>query len=74
MTRRYRRNDPLADVIRSQQEEIEKYKWIESEKRGFDIGWDRAEREWLNQHFPAWKRYRWVGALSEALGHTTGLN
>lgn len=74
MTTRHRQNNPLADVIRSQQEEIEKYKWIESEKRGFDIGWDRAEREWLQHHFPAWKRHSWFGAISEALGHTAGLN
>jgi hypothetical protein len=42
MTLRHRKSDPLADVFRSQQEEIKKYKWIESEKVGRDIGWERA--------------------------------
>jgi hypothetical protein len=67
MTRRHRKQDPLADVIRSQQEEIKKYKWIESEKAGRDIGWERAEQEWLKNHFPNWKRARWERAIKDAL-------
>ncbi len=42
MTLRHRKKDPLADVFRSQAEEIKKYKWIESEKLGRDIGWEGA--------------------------------
>lgn len=68
MTQRYRKQDPLADVVRSQQEEINKYKWIESEKAGQDIGWERASREWLEKHFPEWKRHSWQRAIEEALG------
>lgn len=67
MTKRYRRQNPLADIVRSQHEEIKKYKWIESEKAGRDIGWERAEREWLQKHFPAWKNDRWQRAVAEAL-------
>jgi hypothetical protein len=74
MTRRYRKHDPLAEIIRSQQEEIQKYKWIESEKAGYDIGWERATREWLQKHFPDWKRHRWQQAIAEALGKQAGLN
>jgi hypothetical protein len=28
--------------------EINKYKWLESEKAGSDIGFERASREWIN--------------------------
>jgi hypothetical protein len=50
-------NSLVADeLIRSQREEIEKYRWIESEKTGRDIGWKRASEEWKQRHFPAWKR------------------
>lgn len=28
--------------------EIEKHKWIESEKVGHDIGHERASRDWIN--------------------------
>jgi hypothetical protein len=67
MTLRHRKQDPLADVIRSQQEEIKKYKWIESQKAGGDIGWERAEQEWLQKHFPEWKRDSWKRAVNDAL-------
>ena len=36
-------------------DEILEYKWLESEKAGYDIGMDRAIREWLHQHYTAWK-------------------
>ncbi len=74
MTNRYRNTDPLAAMDRSQQEEIEKYKWIESEKAGNDIGWERAAREWLDRHFPAWKQDNWQRAVQEALETETGWN
>jgi len=74
MTLRHRKQDPLADVFRSQQEEIKKYKWIESEKAGRDIGWERASREWLQKHFPGWKRDRWDRFIQEALHGQESLN
>lgn len=46
---------PVAELIWTQQEEIEKFKWIESERRGFDIGWEQAVREWCRQHYEAWQ-------------------
>jgi hypothetical protein len=74
VTARYRKTDPLADVFRSQQEEIKKYKWIESEKVGKDIGWERATREWMQQHFPGWKQDRWNWFIQEALRTQDSLN
>jgi hypothetical protein len=38
---------PLARLLHSQQEEIAKYKWIESDKTSRDIGWQHAAEEWL---------------------------
>ncbi len=40
--------DPLA------REEIGRYQWIESEKAGFDIGWERASEEWVSRYAIAW--------------------
>jgi len=74
MTNRSRKPNPLAEIVRSQQEEIKKYKWIESEKAGQDIGWERATREWMQKCFPEWKRFRWSRAIEEALHSATGLN
>jgi hypothetical protein len=47
-------------------EEIARYKWLESERLGYDIGWERARKEWERLHFPAWKRFHWENALKEA--------
>jgi hypothetical protein len=74
MTQRSRKQDPLVEMTRSQLEEIKKYKWIESEKAGRDIGWERARHEWLQQHFPNWKRNRWERAVQEAISAANGLN
>ncbi|MCK4908041.1 MAG: hypothetical protein KAS64_10845 [Spirochaetes bacterium] len=34
----------------SQMNEIFKYKWIESEKRGYDIGNNQAAFEWIGKY------------------------
>ena len=52
---------PLFEILWSQQEEIESYKWIESEKRGHDIGWKRAVTEWQDRHYGEWKAYVMLG-------------
>ena len=34
--------------------EIMRYKWLESEKAGHDIGSHKATHEWINQHYDEW--------------------
>ncbi len=46
---------PIVELIWTQQDEIEKFKWIESERRNEDIGWERAVREWCQKHYEAWQ-------------------
>lgn len=36
-------------------DEILKYKWIESEKMGKDIGLDKAWLQWEAKHYKKWK-------------------
>jgi hypothetical protein len=67
MMQRTQKQDPLAEIIQSQQEEIKQYKWIESEKVGRDIGWECAAHEWSHRHFPEWKRHVWNRAVQDAL-------
>jgi len=62
-----RQSDPLEELIRIQQEEIARHKWIESEKAGRDIGWDRAHADWLEKHFPEWESHQRSRAIDEAL-------
>jgi len=36
-------------------DQVMKYKWIESEKRGADIGLERAWLQWESRHYQTWK-------------------
>jgi hypothetical protein len=38
-------------------EEINRHRWIESEKAGHDIGFDRASSDWLDRFSNAWMEY-----------------
>ena len=38
-------------------EEINRHRWIESEKAGYDIGFKTASTEWLEKFSTAWMQY-----------------
>ncbi len=38
-------------------EEIERHQWIESQKAGYDIGFDKAAADWLERFSKAWMDY-----------------
>ena len=38
-------------------EEIQRHLWIESEKAGYDIGFDKATEDWLKNFSKAWMDY-----------------
>ena len=59
--------DPIGELLLSQEDEIQKYKWIESEKTGLDIGYDRASSEWFDRHFPNWHKNKREQTVQEAL-------
>ena len=40
----------LKTYIDAQVNEIQKYKWIESQRRQHDIGFNRAAEEWIGQY------------------------
>ena len=40
----------LRKYLAAQIEEINKYKWIESEKRDYDIGFQSAAFEWISKY------------------------
>ncbi|MGZ4963845.1 MAG: DUF4032 domain-containing protein [Limisphaerales bacterium] len=42
----------------AEREEILKHKWIESEKAGHDIGFERALTDWIVNHRAKWRRTR----------------
>lgn len=38
----------------AEREEILRHKWIESEKRGYDIGFENALIDWMRNHRKNW--------------------
>lgn len=42
----------------AEREEILKHKWIESEKLGRDIGFEKALVDWVSRYRTAWRRHR----------------
>jgi hypothetical protein len=48
----------LYQEFLAEREEILKLKWIESEKAGQDIGFDRALMIWVRKHRSDWKTHR----------------
>ena len=44
----------LYEAFLAEREEIMKHKWIESEKQGYDIGFDKALTSWVKNHRKEW--------------------
>ena len=55
------KNSLLYKMFARQREEILRYKWIESEKAGVDIGFDKALLGWLIKHSAVWPEQRKPG-------------
>ena len=54
----------------AEREEILKHKWIESEKAGYDIGWERAFIDWMTKYRADWRvSRRRLGALENLRGN-----
>ena len=46
-------------VSTDSQLEIDRFKWIESEKAGYDVG-ESAARRWIKEHWSGYLRARWL--------------
>ncbi|HBR14424.1 MAG TPA: hypothetical protein DD723_02640 [Candidatus Omnitrophica bacterium] len=49
-------------------EEINKHLWIESQKAGYSIGWERATDEWLRLHAKDWMKYNMPEKFERMMG------
>lgn len=52
----------------AEREEILRHKWIESERAGYDIGFERALLDWIVRHRNDWRKKR----LEEMQAATAG--
>src|ERR1035437_2083705 len=59
------KNSTLYREFQAEREEILRPKWIESEKAGHDIGFERALTDWIIRHRASWRKTRQVAGRSE---------
>ena len=59
------KNSVLYKEFLAEREEILKHKWIESEKAGTDIGFEKALLDWIVKHRSNWREKRMKEARSE---------
>ncbi len=52
------KNSILYKEFLAEREEILCHKWLESEKAGYDIGFERALLDWIVRHRSAWRARR----------------
>jgi hypothetical protein len=52
------KNSALYKEFMAEREEILKHKWIESEKAGADIGFEKALLDWIMKHRSNWRQKR----------------
>ena len=48
----------LYQEFLAEREEILKHKWLESERLGYDIGFERALLDWIRKHRDNWRASR----------------
>ena len=46
----------VYQYYKSELEQIQKHKWIESEKAGKDVGFSFALTDWIRYHRKAWRK------------------
>jgi len=60
------KNSSLYREFQAEREEILRHKWIESEKAGYDIGFERALTDWIVRHRSKWRRARQQAQLQQS--------
>ena len=60
------KNSVLYKEFLAEREEILKHKWIESEKAGTDIGFEKALLDWIVKHRSNWREKRMKESRGEA--------
>jgi hypothetical protein len=55
----------LYREFEAEREEILKHKWIESERVGYDIGFEHSLTEWIMRHRSRWRKSRGLALASD---------
>ena len=66
-SREFVKQSSLYQEFLAEREEILKHKWLESERLGYDIGFERALLDWIRKH-----RESWRAARRQQISHISG--
>ena len=67
-SREFVKQSSLYQEFLAEREEILKHKWIESERLGYDIGFERALLDWIRNHRDSWRAARRAQLATAATG------
>jgi hypothetical protein len=72
-SREFVKQSSLYQEFLAEREEILKHKWLESERLGYDIGFERALLDWIRKHRESWRaaRRQQSGQRATATGATS---
>lgn len=51
-------NSSVYKGFLEERDEVLKHKWLESEKKGYDIGYSTALIDWILKHRTNWRKHR----------------
>lgn len=64
------KNSALYQEFLAEREEILRHKWIESEKVGHDIGFEKALLDWIVRHRSTWRSNRHPANQNRSSAHS----
>lgn len=72
-SRDFVKQSSLYQEFLAEREEILKHKWLESERLGYDIGFERALLDWIRKHREGWRAARRQHPPSSSSGTTSNV-
>lgn len=69
-SRDFVKQSSLYQEFLAEREEILKHKWLESERLGYDIGFERALLDWIRKHRESWRSARRSGPTAPPFAST----
>lgn len=65
-SRDFVKQSSLYQEFLAEREEILRHKWLESERLGHDIGFERALLDWIRKHREGWRAARRAQSMPDA--------
>jgi hypothetical protein len=70
-SREFVKQSSLYQEFLAEREEVLRHKWLESERLGHDIGFERALLDWIRKHRESWRVARRANAPNSQGGVAT---